>query len=119
MAPGFAPSLSASSCSITVSTRLPREPFRSAFFNSASSSGSPAATTSTSPVVGIPNPAAQANLRRLPLHKPAKPNALHAAFHEIMAHHGTFSVAERPYPRKARRPKQRQSRWTLPHRLPE
>jgi hypothetical protein len=51
------------------------------------------------PILGIPHPAAQPNLRRLSLHKPAKPDALHASFDKVMAHHRSSSVAERPTPR--------------------
>ena len=35
-------------------------------------------------VVGVADPAAQAKLRRFPLHKPAEADALHAAFYKVM-----------------------------------
>ena len=66
-------------------------------------------------LVSIPNPSPQPNLRRLPLHKPAKPNPLHATFDEVMTHHGESSLAEPIHPRKAHRMKtKRQSPMTLP-----
>ena len=38
-------------------------------------------------LVGVLHPAAQANLSRLPLHKPAEANALHATFDQEMEDH--------------------------------
>jgi hypothetical protein len=53
------------------------------------------------PLLGVSYPPTQTNLSRLPLNKPAKSNTLHATLHEVMAHHGIFSVAEHSNPRKA------------------
>src|SRR5207248_815243 len=58
-------------------------------------------------ILCIPHPPAQTNLRRLPLHKPAKADALHAAFYEVMAHHGASSVAEPSHPRNTLRKNKR------------
>ena len=54
------------------------------------------------PVFSITNPPAQPNLCRLPLHKPAKPDALNSAFNKVMAHHGELlysihiSIGDKP-----------------------
>src|SRR5215467_7980598 len=69
------------------------------------------------PVLGIPHPSAQTNLRRLLLHKPAETNALYAAFDEIVAHHGISSFAEPSHPRNTSRNQKRRSQSALPLRL--
>src|ERR1700733_6225859 len=61
------------------------------------------------PILGVPNPSAQSNLCRLPLYKPAKPDALHASFDKVMAHHGNSSVAERQTPCNSITQKKRQN----------
>src|ERR1700753_2780832 len=67
------------------------------------------------PILSIPNPPAESNLRRLPLDKPAKPDALHAALHKVMAHHGASSLAEPKQPRNMSRSNKRgRAQSTLP-----
>jgi hypothetical protein len=39
------------------------------------------------PRVGISHPASQPQLGSFPLHEPAKPDSLHATFHQIMQNH--------------------------------
>jgi len=42
-------------------------------------------------LIGVPHPAAQTKLSRLPLHKPAKANSLNSALDEEMQHHGSLT----------------------------